>query len=73
MQEWVADTDIDGFNLAYLVSPETFESFVDLVVPELQRRGVFKRDYGAGVFRDKLIRRGPKLPPEHPGAKARVW
>jgi hypothetical protein len=29
----------DGFNLAYAVMPETFADFVDLVVPELQRRG----------------------------------
>src|SRR5437660_12384733 len=36
---WVEDTDVDGFNLAYAVMPETFADFVDLVVPELQRRG----------------------------------
>jgi alkanesulfonate monooxygenase SsuD/methylene tetrahydromethanopterin reductase-like flavin-dependent oxidoreductase (luciferase family) len=35
---WVEETDVDGFNLAYAVMPETFTDFVDLVVPELQRR-----------------------------------
>ena len=39
LQRWMAEADIDGFNLAYAVSPETFEDVVDLVVPELQRRG----------------------------------
>ena len=33
--EWVRETDVDGFNLAYAVTPESFEDFVDLVVPEL--------------------------------------
>ena len=35
---WVRETDVDGFNLAYAVTPETFTDFVDLVVPELQAR-----------------------------------
>src|SRR5262249_57311790 len=35
---WVEETDIDGFNLAYAVMPETFTDFIQLVVPELQRR-----------------------------------
>ncbi|MGO8470033.1 5,10-methylene tetrahydromethanopterin reductase, partial [Rhizobium leguminosarum] len=36
MQEWIEDTDVDGFNLAYAVTPESFEDAVDLLVPELQ-------------------------------------
>ena len=44
LQSWVADTDIDGFNLAYAVSAETFSDIVDLLVPELQRRSVYKQD-----------------------------
>jgi alkanesulfonate monooxygenase SsuD/methylene tetrahydromethanopterin reductase-like flavin-dependent oxidoreductase (luciferase family) len=31
---WVEETDVDGFNLAYAVTPETFADFVNLVVPE---------------------------------------
>src|SRR5205807_326132 len=42
MTAWMEATDIDGFNLAYAVTPESFEDFVDLVVPELQRRGLYK-------------------------------
>jgi alkanesulfonate monooxygenase SsuD/methylene tetrahydromethanopterin reductase-like flavin-dependent oxidoreductase (luciferase family) len=30
---------VDGFNLAHAATPETFADFVDLVVPELQKRG----------------------------------
>jgi hypothetical protein len=55
MQTWMAETDIDGFNLAYAVTPETFADIVDLVVPELQRRGVYKLDYMPGSLREKLF------------------
>ena len=73
MQAWVAETDIDGFNLAYAVTPETFEDVVDLVVPELQRRGVYKRDYAPGTLREKLYGEGrARLPDEHPAAGFRV-
>jgi len=69
---WVEATDIDGFNLAYAVMPETFADFVALVVPELQRRGVFKQDYRRGTLREKLFGPGrARLTPPHPGAAYR--
>ena len=62
-------TDVDGFNLAYAVTPESFADFVDLVVPELQRRGIYKRDYRAGTLREKLQGSGrSRLAAGHPGA-----
>lgn len=36
LQEWVEETDIDGFNLAYTVAHETFADVIGYVVPELQ-------------------------------------
>jgi len=72
LQRWVAETDVDGFNLAYIVSPESFADFVDLVVPELQRRGVYKREYTEGTLREKLYGPGRRrLAPDHPGAQFR--
>jgi len=68
LQEWVEHTDVDGFNLAYAVAHETFEDVVNLLVPELQRRGVYRTAYTEGTLREKLFGRGPLLPPEHPGA-----
>ncbi|GGF58633.1 monooxygenase [Azorhizobium oxalatiphilum] len=66
---WAQDTDIDGYNLFRLVSPESLEAFVDLVVPELQSRGAYKTEYGAGTLREKLFPgSGPKLKASHPGA-----
>jgi alkanesulfonate monooxygenase len=70
---WVEGTDIDGFNLAYAVTPESFEDFVDLVVPELTRRGIYKRDYRPGTLREKLFGPGrARLAPPHPAARYRT-
>jgi long-chain alkane monooxygenase len=72
MQGWVDETDVDGFNLAYAVTHESFRDFADLVVPELQRRGVYKEEYRPGTLREKLFGRGAHLPEEHPGASYRI-
>jgi FMN-dependent oxidoreductase (nitrilotriacetate monooxygenase family) len=72
MQAWVDETGIDGFNLGYAVAHESFQDFVELVVPELQRRGVYKRDYAPGTLREKLYGDGhARLPASHPAAQAR--
>ncbi len=73
LQAWVEETDIDGFNLAYAVTPETFADIVDLLVPELQRRGVYKQEYAPGTLREKLFGRGPRLEAPHPAAGYRHW
>lgn len=39
---------------AYVVTPGTFEDFVDLVVPELQARGRVWNDYPEGTLRERL-------------------
>lgn len=70
MIEWVDDTGIDGFNLAYVVMPESFEDLVNLVVPELQSRGRFKTAYRPGGLREKLFG-SPRLPATHPAAQYR--
>ena len=68
---WVDETDIDGFNLSRIVTPEGLEDFVDLVVPILQERGVYKSDYRPGTLREKLFAGSPLLPPSHPAAAHR--
>ncbi len=73
MQGWMEDTGVDGFNLAYAVTPESFEDFVDLVVPELQRRGLYKQEYAHGTLREKLFGAGPRLASPHPAAECRSW
>ncbi len=44
-----------GFNLRPTTIPESIEEFVDHVVPLLQRRGVFRRDYAGKTFRDNIL------------------
>ena len=73
LTQWIEATDVDGFNLAYAVTPESFEDFVELVVPELQRRGVYKLDYRAGTLREKLFGPGrARLTAPHPAARYRA-
>ncbi len=66
--EWVDRTGIDGFNLAAAVVPETFEQVVDLLVPELQARGVHRTEYEDSSLRDRLFGAGDRLPDRHGGA-----
>jgi long-chain alkane monooxygenase len=72
LEHWADATRVDGFNLAYAVMPESFVDFVDLVIPELQRRGRYKRAYQPGSLREKLFGRGARLPATHPAAKERI-
>ncbi|MBO9537860.1 LLM class flavin-dependent oxidoreductase [Herbaspirillum sp.] len=72
LESWVADTGIDGFNLTRTVTPESFEDFVDLVIPVLQERGSYKRDYAGGTLREKLFGGAPVLPQNHAAAAFRV-
>ena len=69
MEAWIRDSDIDGFNLTRTVAPESFEDFVNLVIPELQARGSYKLDYEDGTLREKLFDTGQAtLPARHPAA-----
>ncbi len=69
---WMEETGVDGYNLASVVMPETFADIVDLLVPELQRRGVFKHGYEPGTLREKLFGQRPRLPECHPADGFRV-
>ena len=62
---------MDGFNLAYALAHETFADVVELLVPELQKRGVYKTEYAPGTLREKLFGEGPRLPQNHPAADYR--
>lgn len=72
LADWAEKTDIDGFNLVRLVAPESLAAFVDLVVPELQSRGLYKTAYQEGTLREKLFADGDALlPASHPAAQYR--
>ncbi|EMH4162926.1 LLM class flavin-dependent oxidoreductase [Pluralibacter gergoviae] len=72
LQQLVNETDVDGFNLAYVVAHETFADVITWLVPELQRRGAYRKAYPAGnTLREKLFGQGPHLPASHPAHQYR--
>jgi len=72
LEHWMTEADLDGFNIMYVVSPGDLEDFVDLVVPELQSRGLYRTAYPQGTFREKLYGPGQsRLRDDHPGSKYR--
>ena len=52
LEEWFVERAADGFNILPAYFPGAFSDFVDRVVPELQRRGLFRRDYEGTTLRD---------------------
>ncbi|PVH26179.1 LLM class flavin-dependent oxidoreductase [Sphingobacterium corticibacter] len=72
LQSWIEDTDIDGFNLAYILAHQTFEDIVEYIVPELQKRGVYQTQYQLGTLREKLFGQGARLSDKHRGAQFRT-
>ena len=54
MQAWLEAEACDGFNIMFPTIPGGVEDFVRLVVPELQRRGIFRREYAGTTLRDHL-------------------
>jgi FMN-dependent oxidoreductase (nitrilotriacetate monooxygenase family) len=72
IEGWVEETGVGGLNLCYAVLPESFEDVVELLVPELTRRGRYKSDYQPGTLREKLFGEGrARLTAPHPAVAHR--
>ena len=54
MEEWLVGEAADGFNVMFPFLPGGLDAFADGVIPELQRRGLFRRDYAGTTLRDHL-------------------
>ena len=54
LQEWFEAGLADGFMIQPAYFPAAFDDFVGLVVPELQRRGLFRQEYAGATLRDHL-------------------
>jgi alkanesulfonate monooxygenase SsuD/methylene tetrahydromethanopterin reductase-like flavin-dependent oxidoreductase (luciferase family) len=54
MEHWMEAGACDGFMISFVALPSTMSDFVTKVVPELQRRGVFREDYTGRTLRDHL-------------------
>jgi FMN-dependent oxidoreductase (nitrilotriacetate monooxygenase family) len=72
LERWMDQAEIDGFNIADPVPPVTLRDFVDLVVPELQRRGRVWARYEGDSLRESLLGAGQvRIRDDHPAARHR--
>ncbi|KAF3359662.1 hypothetical protein VdG1_05151 [Verticillium dahliae VDG1] len=76
LETWVREADVDGFNFAYVLFPQSFEDIIELLLPELRKRGLFWDDYAvpAGTYRENFYRReGQKQPLDEHVAASYLW
>ncbi|WP_423919429.1 NtaA/DmoA family FMN-dependent monooxygenase [Frigoribacterium sp. 2-23] len=72
IERWLDDEGVDGINLRQYHSFDTLTDFVDLVVPELRRRGRLRDAYRDGeTLRERVTSGGARLPESHPAASYR--
>jgi len=64
LSRWMEVGNLDGFNIARIVAHETLENFIELVVPVLQEREIYKTEYQPGTFRQKLFGT-TRIPADH--------
>jgi alkanesulfonate monooxygenase SsuD/methylene tetrahydromethanopterin reductase-like flavin-dependent oxidoreductase (luciferase family) len=70
LERWVDVADVDGFNLAHIVNPGTFEDIIEYLLPELERRGIYtKKVEKEGATAREVIFGSSRLPEDHPGSK----
>src|ERR1700689_3282745 len=62
MEAWLVGEGSDGFNVMFSHLPGGLDDFVDKVIPELQRRGIFRREYEGGRLRKTLGLPRPQNP-----------
>lgn len=54
MEQWLTEEASDGFNVMFPYLPEGLDDFVDQVIPELQHRGIFRKEYEGKTLRENL-------------------
>ncbi|KAK3377116.1 luciferase-like domain-containing protein [Lasiosphaeria ovina] len=76
LETWVAEADVDGFNFAYALFPQSFKDIIELLLPELRKRGLFWDDYAVpgGTYRENFYGQpGQKHPPTEHVASTYQW
>ena len=76
LEAWVEEADIDGFNFAYALFPQTFKDIIDLLLPELRKRGLFWDDYSVpgGTYRENFYgKAGQRYPLDEHVADSYRW
>lgn len=54
MEQWLVEEGSDGFNVNFPYLPQGLDDVVEKLIPELQRRGLFRKDYEGTTLRDHL-------------------
>ena len=54
MEQWLEERGCDGFTVQFPYVPGGLVDFVDKLVPELQRRGIFRKEYTGKTLRENL-------------------
>jgi FMN-dependent oxidoreductase (nitrilotriacetate monooxygenase family) len=70
MEQWLDAGAADGFNITPTMLPQGIDDFVELVVPELQRRGVFRTEYTGTTLRENLGLKKPVSRYQRPSQSA---
>jgi FMN-dependent oxidoreductase (nitrilotriacetate monooxygenase family) len=66
MERWIDEADVDGFNLVSVVTPQSFEDVVELLVPELRRRGLYAELSDENLTtRERVYGKGRRFLDEH--------
>jgi FMN-dependent oxidoreductase (nitrilotriacetate monooxygenase family) len=63
LEEWFEGGAADGFNILAPTLPGDLDAFIDLVIPELRRRGLFREGYEGATLREHLGLRRPARQP----------
>lgn len=61
IEEWWSTPACDGFVIGPTHQPGCFEDFVKFVIPELQRRGIYRKEYAGATLRDHLGLKRPAI------------
>ena len=54
MEQWLENDAADGFNILAPTYPQGFDDFIELVIPELQKRGIYRTEYSGHTLREHL-------------------
>ncbi|KAL2278351.1 hypothetical protein FJTKL_14460 [Diaporthe vaccinii] len=70
MERWIRIADVDGFNVGHVTTPGTWGDVVELLVPELRRRGVYAPKGESRTMRERIYGQGQSgLRDDHPGSR----
>lgn len=69
LEKWIDISGVDGFNLAHITNPGTFEDIIEFLLPELRRRGLFRSEVEKeGATAREVFIGSRRLPDDHPGS-----